>query len=319
MDSLSSIIKREKSNELVQGSQRKGGTRRLAGCLPFDGKTEQFILITARHHSDTWVFPRGEIQPEEDFQKAAMRMAWEEAGIRGIVREYVGVFAEKVGTMTVALCHVYALEIRDITDKFPEKHERRRRWFGFDDAIHRVIEPHLKAATHLAAVKIRTQKLIMPEVHLHYGLKHGEKKDLNRRDQDHDLLLDFNDVSLSSGMLAASSKASHLSKRSESSSQWSESSKTSKYTDTSGFSDMACSSQTTSLETSHSGSADISNGEQKNTRLETNPIKIWKDKDLFAPIVNPDQIRGKTYAMVLEERLEHMKRLKEKEKKDKDL
>ncbi|KAG0182307.1 hypothetical protein DFQ29_004860 [Apophysomyces sp. BC1021] len=292
----------KKSNNLIQDNQKNDKPRRLAGCIPYDGKSEQFILITSRRHENT---------PHEDFQKAAMRETWEEAGIKGVIREYVGVFAEKVGPVTVALCHVYALEIKDVAGKFPEKHERRRRWFAFDDAIETVIEPHIKAATRLAAVKIRTKKLITPEAYDHSITKDEGVEGSDGQETFSNPLLRFEDLLIFADAAASASKASDLSKISESS-KTSGSSKTSRLTEISKFSEIAQSSQNTSVEMDCSSSSDTTQKEKepkvdKTPITDTNPIKIWKDKDLFAPIINPDQVRGKSYAVLLEERFERMR------------
>lgn len=93
----------------------------------------ELLLITARG-GNRWIFPKGVIDPHLDAIGAALQEAYEEAGVRGEVRESpLGSFKyEKWG----GTCHVtvFALKVTQELDDWPECKVRSRRWVCSDDA-----------------------------------------------------------------------------------------------------------------------------------------------------------------------------------------
>ena len=112
------------------------------------GKVE-VLLITSRD-TGRWVIPKGwPIDGLEPAQTAA-REAWEEAGVEGdIADQGLGAFDydKCVGLKGSVPCsvQVFGLRVAELKGKFPERKERRRKWFDFDKAARKVIEPELRA------------------------------------------------------------------------------------------------------------------------------------------------------------------------------
>lgn len=112
------------------------------------GKVE-VLLITSRD-TGRWIIPKGwpidGLAPED----AAAREAWEEAGVQGqIAADGLGAYGyEKVLTPSKSVpCSVlvFGLRVAKLKDKFPERKERRRKWFEVEKAARKVAEPELRA------------------------------------------------------------------------------------------------------------------------------------------------------------------------------
>ncbi len=113
----------------------------------------EVLLITSRD-TGRWIIPKG--WPMDGFTQAeaAAREAWEEAGVQGGVRpDAMGFYSYdkvlKAGSIALMVA-VYPLRVARLADKFPERKQRRRKWFPADKAARKVAEPELRRL--LAAV-----------------------------------------------------------------------------------------------------------------------------------------------------------------------
>lgn len=107
----------------------------------------EVLLITSRQ-TRRWVIPKGWPMPPLKDYNAARREAFEEAGVEGHMRQ------KKFGSFSYAKLRledslairvdVYLLEVEREKKTWPEMRERKRRWFGVDEAAHRVHEPQLR-------------------------------------------------------------------------------------------------------------------------------------------------------------------------------
>lgn len=111
------------------------------------------MLITSRD-SGRWVIPKGWPIKGLTPDQAAAREAWEEAGVQGAPLPHcIGLFSyEKIGNRALAvpdsrscLVAVYPLEVAHLHDDFPEKTQRRRKWFAPAKAARKVAEAELQA------------------------------------------------------------------------------------------------------------------------------------------------------------------------------
>lgn len=112
------------------------------------GKVE-VLLITSRD-TGRWVIPKGWPMDGLTEAEAAAREAWEEAGVEGeIAADGLGNYGygKVLTTKLVVDClvQVYGLRVARLKDKFPERKERRRKWFGVEKAARKVAEPELRA------------------------------------------------------------------------------------------------------------------------------------------------------------------------------
>ena len=109
----------------------------------------EVLLITSRE-TGRWVIPKGWPIGGLTAAEAAAREAWEEAGVRGQVQaQPLGEFLyDKItGPAKAKRCNVavFALEVGEVKDRFPEATQRKRSWFVPSEAAALVAEPDLSA------------------------------------------------------------------------------------------------------------------------------------------------------------------------------
>ncbi len=114
----------------------------------------EVMLITSRD-TGRWIIPKGWPMEGKTASEAAAQEAWEEAGVKGLIGEIaLGLYAyDKLRTPLDALpcaVTVFPLRVVRVADKFPERKERRRKWFSAARAARKVDEPELRAL--LAAI-----------------------------------------------------------------------------------------------------------------------------------------------------------------------
>ncbi len=117
--------------------RRKGKSKKL-----------EILLITSRE-TRRWVIPKGwPMKGKKDWTAAAIE-GFEEAGIKGdIGRKSIGVYhyvkRRSAGDLDCEVT-VYPLEVTKLLNDWPEKDERRRKWFDAARAAELVAEEGLKA------------------------------------------------------------------------------------------------------------------------------------------------------------------------------
>ena len=112
------------------------------------GKLE-ILLVTSRD-TGRWIIPKGWPMSGLPPEAAALREAWEEAGVQGRPRATcIGVYnyskAMGPGRTIPCLVAVYPVKVAQLRDGFPERKERRRKWFAPEKAASKVDEPELQA------------------------------------------------------------------------------------------------------------------------------------------------------------------------------
>jgi 8-oxo-dGTP pyrophosphatase MutT (NUDIX family) len=109
----------------------------------------QILLVTSRD-TGRWVIPKGWPMPARSPAEVAAIEAWEEAGVRGeMSADPLGLFDyDKTRAAQPALpctVSVHALRVTAVATKFPERKQRRRKWFDAHKAAAKVAEPQLRA------------------------------------------------------------------------------------------------------------------------------------------------------------------------------
>jgi len=128
---------------------RPSGRQVAALCLR-DGKVGKDVLLVSSLQSDRWIIPKGWPIAGKDFPNAALAEAWEEAGVRtGRVQndkigQYTYMKTNKNGTEFTCLVEVFAVQVEDLAEEFPESARRRRQWVTQSRAVTLVREPTLK-------------------------------------------------------------------------------------------------------------------------------------------------------------------------------
>jgi 8-oxo-dGTP pyrophosphatase MutT (NUDIX family) len=107
------------------------------------------VLLISSRDTGRWVLPKGWPMEGRDAPGAAAAEAWEEAGVTGVVNpNVIGLFGyDKVIGPKVALpcmVSVFALRVAALARRFPERKERRRKWFAAEAAARKVAEPELR-------------------------------------------------------------------------------------------------------------------------------------------------------------------------------
>lgn len=111
------------------------------------GKVE-VLLVTSRD-TGRWVIPKGWPMRDRTASEAAAQEAWEEGGVKGeIVPDALGQYlydkVMKPGVLLPCCVSVYPLRVATLADSFPERKERRRKWFAAAKAARKVAEPTLR-------------------------------------------------------------------------------------------------------------------------------------------------------------------------------
>ena len=134
--------------EFGKGQKRDIRTQFGALCWRRKEGRIQIQLITSRR-SGRWIVPKGWPEPGHTPAEAAAREAFEEAGVTGKVSaDCIGFFSyTKVITddeddlpCVVAL---FPIEVKKRHQSYPEKAQRRRKWFSRKKASKMVQEPEL--------------------------------------------------------------------------------------------------------------------------------------------------------------------------------
>lgn len=137
-------------NAIRQSLQMLFGKRPPAiqvGALCVDPATGQVLLISSRG-TGRWIIPKGWPMEGRSLAGAAAREAWEEAGVVGrIQRSEIGRYHyqkdQDEGFSVPVDVRVFPLTVRKLADKFPESHQRERKWFSPLEAAGLVAEPGL--------------------------------------------------------------------------------------------------------------------------------------------------------------------------------
>jgi 8-oxo-dGTP pyrophosphatase MutT (NUDIX family) len=124
--------------------------RLQCAALPFTSGSDfdvRVMLVTSRD-TGRWIIPKGWPIPAEAAHASAAREAFEEAGLVGIVgRDSIGtyLYEKRLTKGSIVICEVlvFPLEVSRQQDDWPEKEQRKFRWFSPNDAANAVQEPAL--------------------------------------------------------------------------------------------------------------------------------------------------------------------------------
>jgi 8-oxo-dGTP pyrophosphatase MutT (NUDIX family) len=118
-------------------------------CWRTVGERVEVLLITSRD-TGRWIIPKGWPMKGRSDAAAALREAYEEAGVQGeVAPEPLGHFhyvkVTDPGHGLPCGVAVYAVRVTQLRDRFPENDQRRRKWFAPERAALKVDEPELRA------------------------------------------------------------------------------------------------------------------------------------------------------------------------------
>lgn len=136
------------SNRTARAVQDEtGGHAGQVGALCLDG-AGRVLLITSRD-TGRWVIPKGWTMPGKTLAQAALREAWEEAGVEGRIGTVpIGQYRyDKVlrsGRLRPLVVQVFLAAVDRLAEDWPEAGQRTRRWLAPGEAATMVAEPELR-------------------------------------------------------------------------------------------------------------------------------------------------------------------------------
>ena len=142
-------MKRAPANQFVASMTDGTAAQNAALCWRMHRGRVQVLLITSRD-TGRWILPKGWPMAGKTPAEAAATEAWEEAGVQGDMDQGapVGLYGYDKTRNPIdplpCLVSVYALRVNALADKFPERKQRRRKWFDASVAAHKVAEPELR-------------------------------------------------------------------------------------------------------------------------------------------------------------------------------
>ncbi|SES36367.1 8-oxo-dGTP pyrophosphatase MutT, NUDIX family [Tranquillimonas rosea] len=108
------------------------------------------VLVISSRDTGRWLLPKGWPMDGQDAAGAATIEAWEEAGVkpRRVDRKALGTYRYdkrlEGGVPVPTVTKVFAIEVARLTDDFPQRDERSRKWVRPAEAAEMVDEPELR-------------------------------------------------------------------------------------------------------------------------------------------------------------------------------
>jgi len=133
--------------DMVGAKKNEMRTQFAALCYRMRKGKPEILLVTSRR-TKRWVLPKGWPMDGASPAQGAAREAFEEAGVEGKVFDLshgMFTYTKTLSGAEVIPCAVmvYPLKVKTIHDTYPEKGERKRKWFSPAGAAKRVNEPEL--------------------------------------------------------------------------------------------------------------------------------------------------------------------------------
>jgi 8-oxo-dGTP pyrophosphatase MutT (NUDIX family) len=133
--------------EFKNASKSDVRTQFAALCYRVKQGKPQVLLITSRQ-SGRWIIPKGWPMDGKTPGESALSEAWEEAGVKGkLMGRSLGLYSyhKDLGTSQEIPCvaMIYPVKVKSLANKYPEKDQRKRKWFSPKKAATKVAEPEL--------------------------------------------------------------------------------------------------------------------------------------------------------------------------------
>jgi len=127
-----------------------------SGVIPYRKKNGELqILLITTIKKKKWIFPKGYIEFNLSPFESAKKEAYEEAGVIGAneTTELGSVSLKR--SMGNCDLKVYSMEVIDILDDYPEKNERKRKWFSIKEAAESISIPEVSAMILSISEKVK--------------------------------------------------------------------------------------------------------------------------------------------------------------------
>jgi 8-oxo-dGTP pyrophosphatase MutT (NUDIX family) len=143
----------------MSNPSRREEAARQACAVPYrwhEGRLEFCLITTGKKR--LWAFPKGFVEPGETPREAALKEAWEEAGVLGRLEgNSLGRYnTRKFGRdLTVV---AYLMRVLETANHWHEAAIRKRRWLPVDQAKAKIARKE-----HLVLLELATQRLMEGE------------------------------------------------------------------------------------------------------------------------------------------------------------
>ncbi|KAF9267968.1 hypothetical protein L218DRAFT_1058016 [Marasmius fiardii PR-910] len=116
------------------GNKGRSVPRVVCCAIPIARAAGKILVVTSRKRPDSWVLPKGGWESSDvKLENAALREAFEEAGVRGSISRYVTTIPTPSATY-----HFYELDVVSLEQDWLERNERRREWVDYAEAVRRL-------------------------------------------------------------------------------------------------------------------------------------------------------------------------------------
>lgn len=134
----------------LQGNRTEAAGQTGALCFRVTKKRGPEVLLVTSRDTGRWVIPKGWLMKDRTPAEAALREAFEEAGVDGrVTGGMLGLYSyDKVldgQTAVPCVVSVFPVAVGRMRGNFPERGQRQRRWFRPKKAAKKVAEPELSA------------------------------------------------------------------------------------------------------------------------------------------------------------------------------
>ena len=133
--------------------------REQAAAIPFRWKKGGVEICLIRNKGGRkWKIPKGFIDPGETAEQAALKEAWEEAGLTGrLVGGTIGSYEYKKWGFELTVS-VYLMEVTDQEDEWEESRLRVREWSSVETAFGMLKKHPVRPLLDAAATKLERRR-----------------------------------------------------------------------------------------------------------------------------------------------------------------
>jgi phosphohistidine phosphatase len=134
-------------------------SRDQAGVIPFRRRKGTIEVCLIRNKGrKKWKIPKGFVDPGETAEQAALKEAWEEAGLKGrLSGGAIGLYEYEKWGFELSVS-VYLMEVTDAEDEWEESRFRERSWERVETAFEMLRKHPVRPLLDIAATRLERRK-----------------------------------------------------------------------------------------------------------------------------------------------------------------